>query len=65
MIRKRLPRRIVGAVFVVTGGLFMWLAPESLAGVLLLAAGIALEAIGLRLERRDGDPKDDPHAMER
>ena len=55
MIRKRLPRRIVGAVFVVTGGLFMWLAPESLAGVLLLAAGIALEAIGLRLERRDGD----------
>ena len=65
MLRKRLPRRLAGAILVVTGGLFMWLAPESLSGVLLLAAGIALEAIGLRLERRDGDSKVDPHAVER
>jgi drug/metabolite transporter (DMT)-like permease len=65
MIRRRLPRRVAGAVLVVTGGLFMWLAPESLAGVLLLVAGIALEAVGLRLERPAGDSKEDPHALER
>ena len=65
MLRKRLPRRLAGALLVVLGGAFMWLAPESLAGVLLLAVGIALEAIGLRLEHRDADPKEGPRALKR
>ena len=65
MIRKRVPRRIAGAVLVVAGGLAMWLAPDSRTGAVLLAAGIALELIGLRLEHRDLESKDDPNALER
>ena len=65
MIRKRVPRRIAGAILVVAGGLAMWLAPESRTGIVLLAAGIALEAIGLRLEHHDAEPKDDPNALGR
>ncbi len=57
MLRKRLPRRIIGASLVVAGALLMWFAPESAGGVILLAAGIILEAVGLRLERsRDKTP---------
>lgn len=65
MIRKRVPRRIAGAILVVAGGLAMWLAPESRTGIVLLAAGIALEAIGLRLEHRDSSADEDRHAAER
>jgi hypothetical protein len=65
MIRKRVPRRVAGAILVVAGGLAMWLAPESRTGAVLLAAGIALELIGLRLEHRDADSKDGPDALER
>ena len=43
----------------------MWLAPDSRTGTVLLAAGIALELIGLRLEHRDPGSKDDPDALER
>lgn len=42
----------------------MWLAPESLAGALLLVAGIALEAVGLALEHRAAQSGKDPHAVE-
>lgn len=58
MLRKRLPRRIIGASLVVAGALLMWLAPESVGGAVLLAAGIILEVVGLRLERsRDETPR--------
>ena len=46
---KRL-RRILSIVLVVAGGLLMWLAPNISAGMLLFAAGIAVELIGIRLE---------------
>jgi uncharacterized membrane protein YccC len=53
MLRKRALRRSVGAALVVAGGLFMWLAPEeSTAGLVLLAAAVALEIAGLALEHR-------------
>lgn len=53
MLRKRTLRRSVGAVLVVAGALFMWLAPEeSVAGVVLLASAVVLEIAGLVLEHR-------------
>lgn len=65
MIRRRVPRRITGAILLVAGGLAMWLAPESRAGGALLLAGIALEAIGLRMERRANDGEGGRDAAER
>jgi uncharacterized membrane protein YidH (DUF202 family) len=65
MFRKRRSRRIVGAVLVVTGVLLMWLAPESPAGIALLAAGVGLEAIGLHLERSRANRGDDSDATPR
>lgn len=54
-IRNRSLRRAVGGTLVVMGGVLMWLAPEeALFGVMLLAAGIALELVGITLEHRDG-----------
>jgi len=57
-------RRTIGAVLLTAGVLLLWFAPESPAGVALLAAGIVLEAIGLRLERVDGPARKPPDAME-
>ena len=52
MLKKRGLRRSVGAALVVAGGLFMWLATETMVGVVLLAAAIALEIAGLAVEHR-------------
>ena len=57
MIRNKRLRRATGAVLVVAGGVLIWLAPEVMAGVVLLAAGIALEIAGIALERRDDTRK--------
>ena len=65
MFRKRRSRRIVGAVLLVTGVLLMWLAPESPAGIALLAAGVGLEAVGLHLERSRADPRNGSDAQQR
>ena len=54
LIKRKRERRVVGAALVVSGGVLMWLAPEVLAGAVLLAAGIALEIIGITLEHRNG-----------
>ena len=55
MLRKRIQRRSIGISLVVAGGLLMWLAPEeSIAGLILLAAAVALEITGLVLEHRAG-----------
>jgi hypothetical protein len=58
MLRQTKLRRTVGGILILTGGLLMWLAPETAfvrsgAGLMLLAAGIVLELIGIALERRD------------
>jgi len=55
LIKNKAARRATGAVRVVVGGALMWLAPEeALFGVMLLAAGIALELVGITLEHRGG-----------
>lgn len=43
-------RRVAGVFMIVGGGALMWLSPEVLGGALLMAAGIALEALGIALE---------------
>ena len=47
---RRLLRRIVEGLLVVAGSSMLWVAPETLLGALTLFAGLALEAIGLRLD---------------
>ena len=51
-MKPRTLRRIAGGAMVVAGALLMWLSTEALPGLALLAAGIALEIIGITLERR-------------
>jgi uncharacterized membrane protein YccC len=51
-MRPRTVRRSIGVVLVVVGALLMWLSPETLAGAGIAGAGIALELIGIALERR-------------
>lgn len=50
LIKHKRTRRAVGGVMIVAGACLMWLAPEVPAGVILLAAGIGLEIIGILLE---------------
>jgi hypothetical protein len=50
-MKTRTLRRVAGAGLVVAGALLMWLSPETVAGALVAGAGIALELIGIALER--------------
>jgi hypothetical protein len=50
-MKRRILRRMAGAAAIVAGALLMWLSPEVLAGALLMGAGIALEIVGIALER--------------
>ncbi|MBI4206355.1 MAG: hypothetical protein HY527_15140 [Betaproteobacteria bacterium] len=52
-VRNKTLRRAIGLSLVVLGALLMWLAPEVIAGIVLLAAGVILEIVGITLERRD------------
>ncbi len=45
-------RRIVAIFLVVLGGVFIYLAPQDIAGLVLLAAGMVLELAGIALERK-------------
>lgn len=47
---RSIGRRIVAGVAIVTGALLLWLSPEAVLGLVMIAAGIVLEAIGIRLE---------------
>ena len=49
-VNRKLGRRIAALVIIVIGALFMWLSPEHLIGAVTLAAGIALEALGIHLD---------------
>jgi hypothetical protein len=51
-MRLKALRRIAGGALVVAGGLLIWLSTEAFLGLVLLAAGIVLEIIGITLERR-------------
>jgi uncharacterized membrane protein YccC len=65
LIKHKNLRRTLGAVLVGVGAVLMWLAPEVWSGLVLLAAGIALEIAGIALEHRSGRTRDDSHAVER
>ena len=65
LIRHKGLRRALGALLVGVGAVLMWLAPEVWSGVMLLAAGIALEIAGIALEHRAGRSQDDSHAVDR
>jgi hypothetical protein len=43
--------RLVALLAIVGGALLLWLAPETLIGAVTLIAGLALEAIGLHMDR--------------
>jgi cytochrome c-type biogenesis protein CcmH/NrfF len=47
---QRLGRRILASAAIVGGALLLWLSPEAVLGLAMVIAGVALEAIGIRLE---------------
>lgn len=55
LIVNRPARRAIGIVCLAAGALLMWLAPDAVVlGIVLFAAGVALEIAGIALEHRDG-----------
>ncbi len=46
------PRRITAIALVILGGLFLFLAPETRGGLILLGLGVIIEIVGITLERR-------------
>jgi hypothetical protein len=53
MLRNTAIRRPVALLLIVLGGGAMFLAPATLAGLALLAIGVALELAGIALRHRD------------
>lgn len=53
MIKKTAIRRSLALLLVAVGALLMFLAPETSAGLILLAVGVLLEAAGIALRRKD------------
>lgn len=47
---QRLGRRILASAAIVAGALLLWLSPEAVLGLAMVIAGVALEALGIRLE---------------
>jgi hypothetical protein len=52
MLRKRRIRHVLALFLVCLGGVLIYLAPGDLAGLVLLASGVVVELVGIRLERR-------------
>ena len=53
MIRNRPARRLTVGVLVLTGALLLALTPASPWGAALFVLGVALELVGIAIERRD------------
>ncbi|MFA5123754.1 hypothetical protein [Zavarzinia sp.] len=53
MLRKTAIRRPIALALVVFGAVLMFLAPETWAGLALLAIGVSLEVAGIALRHRD------------
>ena len=53
MLKRTAIRRPVAVLLVAIGAVMMILAPETWAGLALLAIGVALEAAGIALRHRD------------
>jgi len=51
-MKPKLVRRTLALSAIVAGALMMWLSPEVLGGAIIMAAGIALEIVGIWLEPR-------------
>jgi len=51
-MKRKLVRRTLAVCAIIAGALMMWLSPEALGGAILMAAGVALEGIGIWLESR-------------
>jgi hypothetical protein len=49
---SRKPRRAIAAGFIVLGGVMLFAAPNTLGGMLMIAAGIVIEVVGIALEKR-------------
>ena len=49
-LNRQFWRRVLAVAAVVTGALLLWLSPEQIAGVITVVAGLALEAIGIRID---------------
>lgn len=52
MLRKNNLRRPLAALLMIAGAMVMYLTPESWAGMLLLALGVAVELAGIALRRK-------------
>jgi len=52
MIKNPRIRRTIAVIMVVLGAILMFLAPEVWQGALLLAAGVALELLGIALKHQ-------------
>ena len=50
-MKHKILRRMLAPALIVGGALLMWLSPETLSGVVLMGAGIALEVLGLAFGR--------------
>lgn len=55
LFKNRKLRHLAGVTLMVTGAWLMWFAPEVAAGVILLAAGIVIELVGIWFEHAARD----------
>jgi len=53
MLKKTAIRRPIALLLVLLGAALMFLAPETWAGLALLAIGVSLELVGIALRHRD------------
>ncbi len=53
MLKHTIRRRALGSVLIALGALMMWLAPEVWAGLVMILIAVALEILGITMERRD------------
>ncbi len=54
MLKRTIHRRILGTTLILFGALLLWLAPEIWSGVVMILIAIALEILGITLERKSG-----------
>jgi len=45
-------RRLLAASLIIIGALLLWLAPESIHGLIFIGVGVLIEIVGIVLERR-------------
>lgn len=50
LLHKRQLRRAIAAILAIAGGALIWLAPETVIGIVMLGLGIGLEIIGIGME---------------